>query len=123
MLKYVVLNAHLKNQMCLILIILNSFCIKKKVQFISDMEDGKSLLDIKTSPLNYFKRLSINKNSILPFLGFLLLLSCLIFIFSILLESGRLIEDGYIFLCIVYYRWALPNTVEELQQVLLQTGG
>ena len=87
------------------------------------MEDGKSLLDIKTSPWNYFKRLSINKNFILPFLGFLLLLSCLIFIFSILLESGKLTVEGYIFLCIIYYRWTLPNTVEELQQVLLQAGG
>ena len=55
------------------------------------MEDGKSLLDIKSSPWNYFKRLPINKNFILPFLGFLLLLICLIFIFSILLESGRFV--------------------------------
>ena len=91
--------------------------------FFSDMEDGESLLDIKTSPWNYFKRLIIIKNSIWPFLGFLLLLSCLIFIFPSFLESGKLIVEGYIFLCIIYYRWTLPNTVEELQQVLLQAGG
>eukprot|EP00092_Neocalanus_flemingeri_P061228 GFUD01073572.1.p1 GENE.GFUD01073572.1~~GFUD01073572.1.p1 ORF type:complete len:203 (+),score=49.89 GFUD01073572.1:174-782(+) len=54
------------------------------------MEDTNSLLSLKTGYYNCgLKSVCKNTNLILPLVGFLVLLTCLIFIFSVLLSGGE----------------------------------
>ena len=52
------------------------------------MEDKNSLISVKLGSAYSLKSLLKYRNLILPFLGFLVILICLLFILSVLLSTG-----------------------------------